>query len=396
MNNKSFVNLDINAGCGVKAELWHYLEAVLKDCVNPSSVHQAGQKARYLIEETREDLKNLLGLGEARIIFTSGASEANNLILSSIFQEKNTLRDSHLILSAVEHMSLYEPAKKLESEGLQISWVKPSEKSAYKAEDFISCLKPSTKMLALMYANNETGEILPLAEVAAMIKSLRPDIFIFSDAVQALGKSEFKFSDLKLDAISISGHKIGALPGVGALIVKDDYRISPVILGGPQEHRFRAGTENLPGIVSFGYVARKIQSDLKARINRMSDNKERIKTILSEKIRGLEFNCFSSEVLPNTLNIRIPGVRSDDLVVALDLEGILVSSAAACSSGKPLPSHVLLSCGLTEEESRESIRISLSDEPSESEIKESALKIAAVVEHMRRGNNLNRVEHHAG
>lgn len=384
MIKKSFLNLDVNAGWGVDPELWPYLETVLRDSINPSSIHQAGQKARFQIEEARANIKKFISAEKARVIFTSGASESNNQILNSVFSPLIANGEpAHLIISAIEHMSLLEPASKLSEKGVSLTTIHPRSLSAFEPQDFVEALRPETKMISLMFANNETGDVLPLRDVIEAVRAVRPDILIHSDVVQALGKTTFNFAELDLDAVSISAHKLGGLPGVGALVIKDDLDILPLIHGGPQESRFRAGTENLPGIVSFGYIAAKLSQSNDSRLSKMKSNAALLKELIFGRVPDLKLNRFHRETLPNTINIQVPSLRSDDLVVALDLQGLLISSAAACSSGKPLPSHVLLAQGLSESEARQSIRISVSDQNSEKEIRDAAHKIVDCITFMR-------------
>lgn len=383
------INLDINATWKIDEELWLYLHDTLEGALNPSSVHQGGQRARYLIEEAREDIKALVDAKDSRLIFTSGATEANNLMLRSAARVSPR---PDFIVSAIEHPSLLECARRLAQEGARLTVVMPEPHGGYSLRDFLPYVGQDTTFISVMTANNENGDLLPIAELTSHAKSVSEQIFIHSDAVQAIGKVDFSFTASMLDGITISAHKIGGLMGCGALIVRGDAEILPAVFGGPQENRLRAGTENLAGIVAFGYAAKKRASEGTARREKMLRGREILLSALSEKISGLTLNQFAEKQLPNTLNLRIPGVRADDLVVALDLQQIYVSSAAACSSGKPLPSHVLLAYGLSEDEARNSIRISLDGSDSDEMLRDAALKIASVVEHMRGGTKTREIK----
>jgi cysteine desulfurase len=215
-----------------------------------------------------------------------------------------------------------------------------------------------------MYANNETGQIFALEEIAAQARALNPEILIHSDAVQAIGKTAFNFSSLGLDMITVSGHKLGALSGVGALVLKNGFEFEPQILGGPQEQYLRAGTENVLGIVSLGEAAKHIRKNLKQRIACLGELKKEALEIIGRDLPQAVVHCRGISSLPNTLSLRIPGILADDLVVAMDLEGVLISSGAACASGKPEPSHVLVAYGLSPAEARETIRLSFTAELS--------------------------------
>jgi len=380
-------NLDVNATYGVEPEVLEYLKSVLPSCLNASSVHSAGQRARALMEAAREEILGLVGAAGKRLVFTSGATESNNLLINSFicgkrFQE----RKNHIVISSVEHPSILEPAQRFAQMGGNLSMVVPSENGKFNSDDFINACHSETNLVSCMLANNETGDLLPVKEISSALQHNNIHTFMHCDAVQALGKMELNMSKLGVDCLSLSGHKIGALPGVGALIFKHELELSPLILGGPQEMHFRAGTENLPGIVSFGYMAAKLKKTLQADIGKMKKHRKIIFEILKIGIADLRLNSFSDESLPNTLNLRIAGVRSDDLVVALDLKGICISSGAACASGKPQPSHVLLAMGLSEEQARQSIRISVGPHYLPEEISSCANSVVECVAQMR-GNS---------
>jgi len=379
--------LDVNATYGILPEIWPNLEESLRSSSNPSSVHLPGQNARNLIENARAELLKFIDAKEnSRLIFTSGATEANNLAILSLFESERHLdvvtNGYQLVLSALEHPSVLEAAHSLERRGIKIAYVYP-QRGNLKSEDFLKFVSDDTKLVSLMLANNETGEIFPVEKIAKEIKKQYPRVLIHSDAVQALGKMKFSFDELGVDMLSISGHKLGALPGIGALIIKKQIDLVPLTKGGPQELRFRAGTENLPGILSFSYVANKISKDIDTRIEKMKLSSTVLKERLVELAPYLVFHNEEYTSLVNTLSMRVPGVRADDLVVALDLQGIYVSSGAACASGKQEPSHVLLAMGFTQEETKETIRISLGDVYCQDEMVEAAEKIASVINQVR-------------
>lgn len=348
------IHLDTNACTGllpeVKEELMKLLERMP---FNPSSVHQEGQRARAILEEAREKVSRLLDSGsDDRVIFTSGATEANNYVLQV---PKNARQ---IITTAVEHPSVLEVLPALEKQGgKSIVAAYPLEGSSWE-EEVLKHVTPETSLVSCMLVNNETGEILPVQKIAEKVRSLAPAALIHTDGVQGAGKIPVSFKELGVDYFSLSGHKIGALTGIGALIISSRVPHVPLLHGGPQETRWRAGTENVAGIASLGYAC-----DL---VRKKMFEWQKITLKQSESlIRGLKAGLPGIEILnenlprvQTTLSVRFPDIRADDLVVALDLRGVAVSSGSACASGKQLPSHVLTAMGYSESRVRETVRIS--------------------------------------
>lgn len=360
----SGINFDANASYGLLHEVSQSISQY-SSILNPSSIHRGGQESRALIEESRSEISQLLNLKRGdRIIFTSGATESNNsAILSKFF---STAANSNVVLSNIEHPSIREVVFRLSDRGVEVREIKPNKNNLFTPESFLEACDENTRVVSVMLANNETGQILPVDSIFTSIKTKFPHILCHSDCVQALGKLEIDFQKIGADVLSISGHKIGALPGVGALVVRNGININPLLVGGPQEVRFRAGTENVLGIITFGIAAKVIRENLEYRIARMKALKDAFKQkILAEFMNGEVIIQFDEiEALPNTISIRIPGIPADDLLVKLDLMGLFVSAGAACASGKPEPSHVLIGMGLSVTEAKETIRVSLRSETS--------------------------------
>lgn len=386
VDKKRSLNFDRNATYGLLPEVEEELRSLDLNFGNPSSVHTIGQRARARIEQAREEVSKLLDLRPSdRVVFTSGASEANNLAISLLMPPPHTRSlaladDSLIIYSAIEHPSLIEPILHSRLGGCVAIY--PRNDQNIYVEDYLARITNGTKLVSLMAANNETGQICPLAALSKVMRIRHPLVLLHTDAVQAIGKIEFSMQELALDMVSISGHKIGALAGVGALIISDRVKGLAQILGGPQEGRFRAGTENVLGIVSLGIAARLARRDLAQRANRMTANRDHLLALLAPIIGKSSINLPNHPTLPNTVHLRFPGISADDLVVALDLAGVCVSSGSACASGKPEPSHVLLALGFSETDARESIRISLGADHTEEEIDRAASTIIAVVTQM--------------
>ncbi len=380
------VYLDNNASYGklpgIEADL---LEALSHGPLyNPGSIHSDGQRARALVEGARDILEELLGIasGEARVIFTSGATESNNQAIFLPFW-RSLNREAHLITTAIEHPCILEPAARLKSLGVKVTKVLPEE-GRIRVEQIINALTPDTKLVSVMLANNETGQLLPVREISAAIRERAPKCLIHSDVAQVVGKIPFTFSDIGVDMVSISGHKFGSLTGTGALVVRDGIEPESYIAGGAQEQRWRSGTENTAGIYSMGLAAKYVHTHINERKCAMEKARDYLKNELLTKHPELQQTTTDKEeTLPNTLHLLVPSVNADDLVVALDLEGVSISSGSACSSGKPLPSQVLLAMGYTEEQARQAIRISVSAEHSETELKFAAEKLCLCIERMK-------------
>lgn len=351
------INFDANATYGCLPEVIEGVrELVGSGYLNPSSIHQGGQKAKGLIEEARDSVKRLIGAASKdTVIFTSGASEANNWVFAetSLRASRCGISNPEAITTPTEHPSILEAAPRY---GVSLSKISPHQIT----KDLVT---PNTQLVTIMLANNETGHVNPVRKIFDELRDVAKNTLFHSDCVQALGKMNFAFSDLSADLISISGHKIGALSGVGALVVREGIVLSPFIAGGPQEKRQRAGTENTLGIVSFGIAAKVVFQSLKERLSQFKIFKSAFEREILSLNSRLGYDAISvlnenTDHLTNTFSLRIRGIRADDLVVALDLEGLAVSSGAACSSGKPDPSHVLLGLGYSEEIARETIRVS--------------------------------------
>lgn len=288
------------------------------------------------------------------IVFTSGASEANNCVVASCAE----ISEGALVASAVEHPCVLEPLKKCAAAGREIALVAPDSAGRVSAQSVTQALAPDCAMLSVMAANNETGVLNPIAEIASAVRTIAPQVLVHTDAAQLPGKLPLSFSKMGVDCMTISGHKFGAPAGIGALIVREGVQISPLILGGPQEGKLRSGTENVFGACAMAAAAQVVTASLEARSRRMRSLRDDFERLVCKLIPGALPNGSQHERLPNTSSLYVPGARADDLVVALDLEGILISAGAACSSGKPGPSHVLQAMGQSDDRVACTVRVS--------------------------------------
>ncbi len=374
-------NFDANACYGVSAYVAEGLARVGFDMLNPNSVHRGGQRSRALIEQARERIGRLIGLdSDSRIVFTSGATEANNTALRIPFQYSSS---AQLIVSSVEHPSVRETALMLGKKKVPVHEIPGSPNSKEFAFHLAASICADTNLISLICVNNETGEISPLRKLIEIARSNNPHLLIHSDGVQALGKIPVNFEESGLDLLTLSGHKIGALSGIGALIVGARVPYEPLLYGGVQELHHRAGTENVLGIVSFGLAAEEVHAQFEARAKNMKERRAQLLAAVSSAVPDLLINSPLDGSVCNTLNVRVPGVRSDDLVVALDQAGFLVSSGAACASGKPEPSPVLKALGLNEVQARESLRISMRADATAADVDGFAMALAQSVQWMR-------------
>ncbi|RME62184.1 MAG: cysteine desulfurase [Candidatus Dadabacteria bacterium] len=381
------INLDANASYGILPEVQEELKKFDSTYLNPSSVHQFGQKAKSILEQARGQLKTLLKAEKFKIIFTSGATEANNTavysVLWQVLNSKPALFNGNIVTTAVEHSSVRKPLQRLEAFGIEIRKLPVKREEGLDLGALPSFLDKNTLLVSIMSSNNETGQIFPVTQALEITKKYAPNALFHTDAVQNLGKTEINLSDLNVHFLSLSAHKAGGLTGVGALIVSENTPYLPLILGGEQEEKWRAGTENTAGILSFLTVARVLNSSLKEKIKKMEEGRSILKEQFLSLIPQAKINFDNCPRLPNTISLCIEGVSGADLVVASDLEGVAISAGSACFSGKPLPSPVLEASGLSKQEAQSTVRISLKAEWEKEELLEAGEKIARAAKRLR-------------
>ena len=367
------VYLDNNATTPVHPAVLDALHEALADVYgNASSIHKEGQTARRRIEDARESVARLIAAAARDIVFTSGGTESNN---AAIFGAVPSSGRHHIVTTAIEHPSVLEPVQELERRGHEVTIV-PSERTGeVRAERVIEALRPDTRLVAMMLANNETGVIQPVAEVARVCRER--GILIHSDAVQAAGKIDIDVEALGVDTLSMSAHKLHAPKGVGALYVRRGLSLERYLLGGSQERRRRAGTENVPLAIAFG-VAAEVAGN-RPDVGALRDRLERLLAGLPMSINGA-----SVRRLPNTSSITFKGADAEGIVIGLDLGGVAVSTGSACSSGRVEPSRVLLAMGLSADEARSTIRVSLSRFTTAEEVDRAAALIREVVPRTQR------------
>lgn len=320
---------------------------------NPSSLHRFGQAARNAVEEAREAVAALIGAHPLEVVFTASGTEANNAVLAEIGRRHP--QGGHLVISALEHPSVREGALRLQALGFEVTRVSPGADGVVPAEAVAAALRPETRLVALMLANNELGTLQPVAEVAEICR--RAGLPLLCDAVQAAGKIPVSVRELGADFVTLGAHKLNGPLGAAALWVRKGVEISGLLVGGSQERRRRASTENVPAIAGFGAAAALAREEGPERLRRLAALRDRFEAGLAA-IPGTTLHCASSPRLPNTSHVAFAGVEGESLLIRLDLAGFAVSTGSACSSGTVEPSKTLLAIGLLPEEALSSLRIS--------------------------------------
>lgn len=346
------------------------------DHKNPSSVHQDGQKARAVLEQCRARILSLLGAKrQDTLIFTSGGTESNNHVVFSCFNKKYS--KNKYLLSSIEHSSVYKLAQHLEKMGAELVWIKPNAQGVVDLDEYARGLTPDVFLASVMLANNETGFLLPVQKMAELARA--KGIAFHTDAVCAVGKWPVDFQELGADFLTFSSHKFGGLKGAGGLMCRRETRLEPLLRGGPQEVEKRAGTENLPGIVSAAFALEKSLLGLGSELDRQRGLRKKLKMRIQETYSQARFN--ESEInLPQTLNVSFVGLDGNLLLTNLDLENVSASYGSACASGSLEVSHVLTNIGLKHEEASSAIRFSFGRNTSEEDIEELAVRMKRVLE----------------
>lgn len=348
----SRVYLDYNATTPVLPEGVAFLQEALTVYGNPSSLHAEGRDAKALMETGRQQVADYFGAQTDNVIFTSSGSEGNNMVLKSILTEA-LLTDTkpHIITSSVEHSSIRLTCDWLSRFGIDVTAVGVDASGRVNPEDIKAALRPETALITIQYANNEVGTIQPLPEIIQIAKD--HDIFFHSDAVQAAGKLPLNFLELGLDAMTISGHKLYAPKGIGAVFVKEASRLHSLITGASHERRLRSGTESVPLIATLGHVL-----SAQTELPNYTDLRDHLLGLLNEALPGLHVHSPLENSLSNTLCFGFSDIEGHGLAINLDLDGFSVSTGSACSVGSIEPSPILDAMGISEDINKGSIRVS--------------------------------------
>jgi cysteine desulfurase len=348
------VYLDNNATTPVLPEVFEAMRPYFAEHFgNASSIHHHGQETRAAVERARESVAELLGCRASEIVFTSGGTEGDNLAISGLARDSD-----HVISSTIEHHAVLNSCKHLEAMGCEVTYVPVDGRGLVDPDEVRRALRPNTKLITIMMANNEMGVLQPVEEIGKI--AAEADVYFHTDAVQAAGKVVIDVKRIACDLLSISGHKLHAPQGVGALYVRKGTILQPMFYGGSHERSRRAGTENVPGIIGLGKAAEIAREALeRGDLTKMSALRDRIEQTILSEVEATGVNGQGAPRVPNTTNIHFDYIEGEALVIALDLKGLAVSTGAACSSGAIEPSHVLTAMGLPPEIARASLRFSL-------------------------------------
>lgn len=373
------IYLDNNATTPLLPEVWEAMSPYVTEVFgNPASAHAAGRRARRALEDAREAVAAHLGAHGDEVLFTSGATESNNLALFGLCGEA----PGHLLASPLEHPSVAEPLRRATEIGFTLDTLPVDVRGCVRLDSLEDRLTPQTRLIAVMLANHETGAIQP---VRALTHRLAGRAFFHCDAVQAVGKIPVHFHDLGVDTLSLSAHKFHGPKGIGALLVRRGVKLSPRMWGGHQQQGRRPGTEPVALAVGLSYALDLACREMNDRLNHVRRLREVFLAHLHAYASPLVLNGPDDDGIPHTIDISFPGVKADVLLMNLDLVGVACSTGSACSSGSLLPSPVLQAMGVAEEVLRSAMRFSLSPLLRMEDIDEAARRIVAVVARLRHG-----------
>lgn len=347
---------------------------------NPSSIYKLGRDAQVAVETAREQVAAAIGASPVEVFFTSGGSESDNWAIRGVAKAMADKGKKHIVTSAFEHHAVLHTVQALKKEGWEVTFVPVGEKGVIDPEDVAKAIREDTALVTIMQVNNEIGTVQPVEKIGKLCREKK--VLFHTDAVQALGHVPIDVASQNIDLLSLSGHKIHAQKGVGALYIKKGIRIPNLIEGGAQERNRRAGTENVPGIVGFGVAAELAVSDMEAREAAIRKRAHRLMDGLLRLPRTRLNGDRDSRVAGN-VNISFEGIEGESLLLMLDMKGIAASSGSACTSGSLDPSHVLLAIGLIHEVAHGSLRISLDDSNTDDDIDTILATVPPVVERLR-------------
>jgi len=375
------IYLDNNASTALSPTVLSSMKDVENFVGNPSSPHRLGRAADEQVERARSQISEAVGASAREVVFTSGATEANNLALLGAWRaaRRNNSGRRRIVVGSTEHPAILEPAAALAREGAEVVLLRVDAHGRIDLEHAAKAIDCRTLLVSVMAANNETGVLADIADIASLSRPL--GVLVHSDATQAIGRIPVSLTDWDADMLSISGHKFHGPRGVGALIARREVDLEPLAYGGGQERGMRPGTANLPGIVGLGTAASEIPS-LLDRAPAVAKLRDLLWCTLSDDLPGVSQNGSTTHRLPNTISIRFSG--TDNEAILLGLDSVICSSGSACASGNPEPSHVLRRMGFSSDQAHESLRFSLSVVTTENEVRKAAVEIAGSVDYVRR------------
>lgn len=380
------IYLDNSASTQIDNNVLEYMFQIAKDCyANPSSVHKLGQKSRRIMDESRETIAMFLKVKSRELIFTSSGSESNNLALRGVMKSQK-YKGNHIISTKIEHSSVLKTLEDLEKEGVEVTLLDVDKYGNINLEDLTKAIKPSTRLISIIHANNEIGTIQDIKSIGEICKA--KNIVFHVDAVQSFGKILFYPEEYNINLMSIAAHKLYGPKGIGALYISSGTKLEKIITGGYQERNRRAGTENIPAIAGFAKATELAYSIIHAESQREKELRDYMETLILEKIPSVTINGNLNNRLSNISSLTIDNAMAESILFNLDLRGICISAGSACSSGTLNPSHVLLALGHDTKMAKSSIRVSLGKFNTKEDIDEFVKQLELVVEQERNLSDL--------
>ena len=376
------IYMDNAATTPMKSEVIDAMIPVFKnDFGNPSSVYKLGRDAKKLLEESREIVAKAIGAQGKELYFTSGGSESDNWAIKGV-AHANKAKGNHIITTKMEHHAVLHPCQYLEKNGYEVTYLDVDEYGMVKIDELEKAIKKETILITIIFANNEVGTIQPVKEIGRIARE--NGVLFHTDAVQAIGNIEVDVEELNIDLLSMTAHKIYGPKGIGALYVRKGVKITPLIHGGSQEKRRRAGTENIPSIVGFAKAIELATENLEEHTKKLLSLRDKLIHDIREKISHVKLNGHPEKRHPGNVNFSFEFIEGESLLLSLDMLGISASSGSACTSGSLDPSHVLLCMGLPHEKAHGSLRLSLGDFNEEEDIDYVVDQLVPIVDRLRK------------
>ena len=375
------IYLDHNATTPVHPEVREAIEPYLSEQFgNPSSIHWAGRDVRKEVEDARKEIASFFGCQPLEVVFTSSGTESDNLALKGVAFRKGNA-GKHIVTSQVEHPAVMNSCRFLEAKGFRVTYVPVNRYGIVEPDSVRKALTPDTVLVSVMYANNETGSVMPIPEIGEIVRNA--GVLMHTDAVQAAGKIPIDFAALPVDMLTFSGHKVNALKGTGGLVIRKGIELEALIHGGHQERGRRGGTENVAGIITMGKAFRRLRTEMEEEVAGTRRLRDKFEKGLFGRIPELVLNGHPTERLPNTVNISFRFVEGEAMLLNLDMMGIACSSGSACTSGSLEPSPILMAMGADPTDSQGALRFSLGLGNTEADVEYAIDAIETVVNKLR-------------
>ncbi len=375
------VYLDHNATTPIRSEVLEEMLPYFKEKFgNASSIHRFGKEAKVALEGAREKVAEIMGVSSNEIFFTSGGTEADNIVIKGT-AFANRKKGKHIITSKIEHHAVLESCKFLEKEGFEVTYLPVNSQGLVDPEDLNNAIRDDTTLVSIMYANNEVGSIQPIEELCKIVKD--KGVYFHTDAVQAVGKIPINVQKLNVDMLAMSGHKIYGPKGVGAIYIRKGVRITPLSHGGHHERARRAGTENVPAIVGFAKALELVVGEMENQNMHLLNLTDAFYKKLIESIPDVILHGDLNRRIPNTLNVSFKGVEGESVILSLDIKGVAVASGSACTSGTLEPSHVLSAMRVAPEIAQGAIRFSFGRDNTMEDVEYVAGILPEIVQRLR-------------